>query len=48
MNGEIKHLTGLNSVYEAPRNPDIQINTENDSVNISAARIMEAFWQEYW
>ena len=31
--GEIKHFTGISSPYEAPKNPEIKINTGKDSLD---------------
>ncbi|APY08472.1 adenylyl-sulfate kinase [Winogradskyella sp. J14-2] len=39
--GEIKNMTGISAPYEAPENPDIEIRTENESVESAAQRIAE-------
>lgn len=39
--GEIKNMTGISAPYEAPENPDIEIKTENESVEAAAQRIVE-------
>jgi adenylylsulfate kinase len=39
--GEIKNLTGISAPYEAPENPDIEIKTEQESVEESAIKIIE-------
>lgn len=39
--GEIKNLTGLNAPYEAPDNPDIEINTDELSIELSVTKILE-------
>lgn len=39
--GEIKNMTGISAPYEAPENPNIEILTENESIEISADRIVE-------
>ncbi|WP_053990713.1 adenylyl-sulfate kinase [Mangrovimonas sp. TPBH4] len=39
--GEIKNMTGISAPYEAPENPDIEILTENESVEAAAQRIIE-------
>ena len=38
--GEIKNMTGISAPYEAPENPDIEILTENESVEAAADRIV--------
>ncbi|MDB9895734.1 adenylyl-sulfate kinase [Flavobacteriales bacterium] len=35
LNGEIKNFTGVGSNYETPKNPDLEINTTDKSVNES-------------
>ena len=37
--GEIKGFTGIDDPYEAPPNPDLVLDTENESVEKSANRI---------
>ncbi|OUS02401.1 adenylyl-sulfate kinase [Flavobacteriales bacterium 33_180_T64] len=39
--GEIKNMTGISAPYEAPENPDIEINTELDSVEIAVKKIID-------
>lgn len=39
-NGEIENFTGISSPYEAPEQPDIQINTEKESVEVAAQRLL--------
>ena len=39
--GVIKDFTGINAPYEAPENPDIEINTEQLSVEQSVEKIVE-------
>jgi len=39
--GEIKNMTGISAPYEAPENPDIEIKTENESVENSVKRIID-------
>ncbi|MDW5288993.1 adenylyl-sulfate kinase [Formosa sp. PL04] len=39
--GEIKNMTGISAPYEAPENPDIEIKTEEVSVEDAANRIVE-------
>ncbi|MER2102586.1 MAG: adenylyl-sulfate kinase [Pseudomonas atacamensis] len=40
-NGEIKNFTGIDSVYERPENPDIQINTLDNDIDSCAAQVLE-------
>ena len=39
--GEIKNMTGISAPYEAPENPDIEIKTEDESVEDSVMKIIE-------
>lgn len=39
--GEIKNMTGISAPYEAPEHPDIEIKTENESVELAADRIID-------
>lgn len=39
--GEIENFTGISSPYEAPSNPDIEINTEKESIKESVERIFQ-------
>ena len=39
--GEIKNMTGISAPYEAPENPDIEINTEKESIEDSVNKIMD-------
>ena len=39
--GEIKNMTGISAPYEEPENPDIQINTEKETVEVAVSRIIE-------
>ena len=38
--GEIKTLIGFNGKYHAPKDPDILINTENDSTDVSVSKLI--------
>ena len=38
--GEIKNMTGISAPYEAPENPDIEIKTEEETLNESVERII--------
>lgn len=37
--GEIKNFTGISAPYEAPENPQIQVKTENKSIEESAKEV---------
>lgn len=39
--GEIKNMTGISAPYEAPIKPDIEINTEKETIDESVTKIME-------
>ncbi len=39
--GEIKNMTGISAPYESPENPDIEINTEQETVEKAVSRIIE-------
>ncbi|RNC88174.1 MAG: adenylyl-sulfate kinase [Winogradskyella sp.] len=39
--GEIKNMTGISAPYEVPENPDIQINTEGESIEEAVQKIVE-------
>lgn len=39
--GEIKNMTGISAPYEAPENPDIEIKTEDESIENAAQRIVD-------
>jgi len=39
--GEIKNMTGISAPYEAPENPDIEINTEKESIEQAVEKILE-------
>lgn len=39
--GEIKNMTGISAPYEAPKNPDIQINTEEMTVKQAVNEIIK-------
>jgi len=39
--GEIKNMTGISAPYEAPENPDVEINTEQESVNEAVLKILK-------
>ncbi|PHR69122.1 MAG: adenylyl-sulfate kinase [Lutibacter sp.] len=39
--GEIKNMTGISAPYEAPENPDIKINTEQETVEQAVSQIID-------
>ncbi|MBV7269158.1 adenylyl-sulfate kinase [Winogradskyella luteola] len=39
--GEIKNMTGISAPYEAPDNPNIEIKTENESIEDAVKRIVD-------
>ena len=39
--GEIKNMTGISAPYEAPLQPDLEINTDNQSVETSTQIILD-------
>ena len=39
--GDIKDMTGISAPYEAPENPDLEIQTENETVEAAAQRIVD-------
>jgi adenylylsulfate kinase len=40
-NGEIKNFTGISAPYEEPKNPDVLVNSETESIEESIAIIMD-------
>jgi bifunctional enzyme CysN/CysC len=40
--GELKNFTGIDSPYEPPVAPDIHIDTQHESAEAAAERIVEA------
>ena len=41
-NGEIKNFTGIDSPYEIPKNPNLIVDTEKESINESVDKIFIA------
>ena len=39
--GEIKNMTGISAPYEAPENPELEINTEKENIEDSVKRIVD-------
>lgn len=39
--GEIKNMTGISAPYEAPTNPDIEVNTDNQSIASCTDQILK-------
>ena len=44
--GEIKDFTGVNAPYEAPDNPDVEVITDNLSVDGSVLKIYNTIKQK--
>ena len=44
--GEIKNFTGIDSPYEAPKNPNLKINTENERVDESVKKIFSVILEK--
>jgi adenylyl-sulfate kinase len=42
MSGELKHFTGVSDPYEEPRNPEVIVDTEFETVEESVAKILAA------
>lgn len=38
--GEVNNFTGIDSVYEAPKRPDIRLNTDIDTAEICVQKVM--------
>lgn len=45
-NGEIKNFTGISAPYEAPQNPDIEIKTEQESIEESVLKIINVITEK--
>lgn len=39
--GEIKNMTGISAPYEVPEKPDIEINTEKESIESSVQKVID-------
>lgn len=39
--GEIKNMTGISAPYEAPENPDVEVKTEEETIEDSVKRIID-------
>src|SRR5690554_4925509 len=39
--GEIKNMTGITAPYEAPNNPDLEIKTEIEPLEVAAQRVID-------
>jgi adenylylsulfate kinase len=44
--GEIKNMTGISAPYEPPANPDVEIKTEEQSIEEAVAKIYDAIKQK--
>ena len=45
LSGEIKNFTGISDPYEEPRDPEIVVETDTESVETSVTRILEGLEQ---
>ncbi|WP_324719218.1 adenylyl-sulfate kinase [Salinimicrobium sp. HB62] len=45
--GEIKNFTGISAPYEAPKNPDFEIKTEEESVEDAVGRLFSYLKEKY-
>jgi len=43
---ELKKFTGISCPYEEPLNPEVALNTDKESPNVSGARILQGL-EEY-
>lgn len=48
LRGEISNFTGISDPYEAPANPEVIVNTENETVEESVAKIIAALTDRGW
>ena len=46
--GEIKDFTGINAPYEAPENPDLEVITDNLTIEQSVAIILKEIYQKLY
>ncbi|MBF8148516.1 adenylyl-sulfate kinase [Winogradskyella sp. F6397] len=44
--GEIKNMTGISAPYEAPINPDVEIKTDDQSIEVSVQTILDFIIQK--
>ena len=44
--GEIKNMTGISAPYEAPVNPDLEIITDNQTIETSVQTILDFMVQK--
>lgn len=44
--GEIKNFTGISSPYQAPENPDLEIQTHRESVEEAVERLLEFLYKK--
>ena len=45
LSGEIKNFTGISDPYEEPRDPEIVVETDTESVETSVTKILEGLEQ---
>jgi len=41
LNGEIQNFTGISDPYEEPPNPELIIDTENETIQESTEKVMQ-------
>ncbi len=46
--GEIKNFTGIDSLYEPPKNPDIVLETESNTVEDSIDKVVSFLFDKGW
>lgn len=44
--GEIAEFTGISSPYEKPEKPDIQLNTDEESIDTCVAKLLDFLYQQ--
>jgi adenylylsulfate kinase len=44
--GEIHNMTGISAPYEAPTQPDLEIVTDNEAIEMSLKKIMRFLTQK--
>ena len=47
ISGEIKNFTGISSPYEDPKNPDLILNTEKESIEESVNKLENFIIKEF-
>ena len=47
ISGEIENFTGISSPYEDPKNPDLVLNTEKESIEESVKKLENFIIKEF-